>query len=284
MLLKKIEILGFKSFGQKAVLDINRGTTAIVGPNGCGKSNVVDAIRWVLGEQSPKELRGSNMQDIIFNGTNKISPLGMAEVSLLIEDTENTLPIDYAEIRVTRRLFRTGESQYFLNKKLCRLKDIQELFMDTGVGNDSYAIMVQGKMDQVLTAKPEDRRTFFEEAAGITKYKTKRNESLRRLTRTEENLTRVGDILRELEKNIASLKIKAGKAKRYKECYDRLKELDILYTVIQTKTILLEKQSLETKKHEKDETLNRIREAIALQEKQLQEIRTALEKSDETEH
>ncbi|MBN1522533.1 MAG: chromosome segregation protein SMC [Candidatus Aureabacteria bacterium] len=282
MFLKQIEILGFKSFGQKTVLDIKSGITAIVGPNGCGKSNIVDAIKWVLGEQSPRELRGSSMQDIIFNGTTDLPALGMAEVSLIIEDTENQLPLDYTEIRVTRRLFRNGESQYLINKKPCRLKDIQELFMDTGIGNDSYAIMVQGKMDQVLTAKPEDRRVFFEEAAGITKYKTRRNEALRKLQRTEENLTRVNDIIRELEKNISSLKIKAGKAKKYQECFERLKDLETRFTFFKAGIFRKDISELSSLKERKEQTIHQVREAIALQEKQLHEIRSSLEESDGT--
>ena len=281
MRLKRIEILGFKSFGEKTVFEINDGTTAIVGPNGCGKSNVVDAIRWVLGEQSPSKLRGSNMQDIIFNGTTSLKPLGMAEVSITIEDTENKLPLDYIDIRITRRLFRTGESQYLINKKQCRLKDIQELFMDTGMSNDSYAIMAQGKIDQLLTSKPEDRRVFFEEAAGITKYKTRRNEALRKLQRTDENLTRVNDIVREIEKTIASLKIKAGKAKKYKECFERLRYLETYFTYTKTNEFRHEISALEKNSNEKEETIKRIREAIALLEKQLHKIRINLEDSDE---
>jgi chromosome segregation protein len=281
MILKKIELIGFKSFFEKTSLDIYPGITAIAGPNGCGKSNIVDAIKWVLGEQSPKEMRASGMQDVIFNGTTEVKPLGMAEVSLVIEDSEKKLPIDYAEVRITRRLFRTGESQYLINKNPCRLKDIQELFMDTGIGNDSYAIMAQGKIDELLTSKPEDRRAFFEEAAGITKYKTRRNEAMRKLEKTEENLTRLNDILREIEKNISSLKIKAGKAKKYKEYYDRLKEMETQYTSLKITSLQKEAEALLSNKKAVDELIFAVREAIALQEKQLSEIRESLEKSDD---
>lgn len=226
MYLKSLEIVGFKSFADPTVINFDRGVTAIVGPNGCGKSNVLDAIRWVLGEQSAKALRGGNMQDVIFSGTDSRRPLGMAEVSMHFAECEKELGTDYHEVRITRRVFRDGRSEYEINKTPCRLKDIQMLFMDTGIGRSAYSIMEQGKIDKILSAKPDDRREVFEEAAGITKFKAQKKEALRKLEATESNLTRVGDITRELSRQIGSLQRQAGKARRYQEVYGRLRYLD----------------------------------------------------------
>ncbi len=232
MYLKNLTVLGFKSFADKTSLNFQPGVTAIVGPNGCGKSNVSDAIRWVLGEQSAKALRGGEMADVIFNGTDGRKPLGMAEVSLTIGgvDDENLraagVEIAYNEVTVTRRVFRDGGSEYFINKTPCRLKDIQQLFMGTGVGRTSYSIMAQGNITQILSSKPEDRRMIFEEAAGITKYKTQKREALRKLEYTEQNLLRVADLVREVKRQIGSLQRQAGKARRYKQLSLELQHLD----------------------------------------------------------
>ena len=194
MYLKNLTVLGFKSFADKTSLNFQPGVTAIVGPNGCGKSNVSDAIRWVLGEQSAKALRGGEMADVIFNGTDGRKPLGMAEVSLTIGGVDGEhlmaagVEVTYNEVTVTRRVFRDGGSEYFINKTPCRLKDIQQLFMGTGVGRTSYSIMAQGNITQILSSKPEDRRMIFEEAAGITKFKSQKKESLRKLETTDQNL------------------------------------------------------------------------------------------------
>src|ERR1700730_720412 len=181
MYLQSLELVGFKSFAHKTVLDFHPGITSIVGPNGCGKSNVLDAIRWVLGEQSAKALRGGEMADVIFSGTDSKQGVGMAEVSLTFADCEKELGTEYNEVRITRRVFRDGRSEYLLNTTVCRLKDIQMLFMDTGIGRSAYSIMEQGKIDLVLSSRPEDRRAIFEEAAGITKYKAQKKEALRKL-------------------------------------------------------------------------------------------------------
>jgi chromosome segregation protein len=172
MYLKSLELFGFKSFAPKTKLEFHRGVTAVVGPNGCGKSNVLDAIRWVLGEQSAKALRGGEMADVIFNGTDSRSAVGMAEVSMTFSECEEQLGLDWHEVTITRRIFRDGGSEYLLNKTPCRLKDIHQLFMDTGIGRSAYSIMEQGKIDMILSSRPEDRRAIFEEAAGITKYKS----------------------------------------------------------------------------------------------------------------
>src|SRR5882724_6195442 len=232
MYLKNLTMLGFKSFADKTSLNFQPGVTAIVGPNGCGKSNVSDAIRWVLGEQSAKALRGGEMADVIFNGTDGRKPLGMAEVSLTIggvdEEHLNAAGVEmaYNEVTVTRRVFRDGGSEYFINKTPCRLKDIQQFFMGTGVGRTSYSIMAQGNITQILSSKPEDRRMIFEEAAGITKYKAQKKESLRKLEYTEQNLLRVADLVREVKRQIGSLQRQAGKARRYKQLSIELQHLD----------------------------------------------------------
>src|SRR5258705_9238781 len=219
---KNLTVLGFKSFADKTSLNFQPGVTAIVGPNGCGKSNVSDAIGWVLGEQSAKALRGGEMADVIFNGTDGRKPVGMAEVSLTIGgvDDENLhaagVEMAYNEVTLTRRVFRDGGSEYFINKTPCRLKDIQQLFMGTGVGRTSYSIMAQGNITQILSNKPEDPRMVFEEAAGITKFKAQKKEALRKLEYTDQNLLRVADLIREVKRQIGSLQRQAGKARRYK--------------------------------------------------------------------
>jgi chromosome segregation protein len=225
--LKSIEISGFKSFAEKTKLAFEPGMTAIVGPNGCGKSNVSDAIRWVLGEQSAKALRGSKMEDCIFNGTQNRKPLGMAEVSITFTNCEEVLKTEFHEVTITRRVFRSGEGQYFINKTPCRLRDIQRLFMDTGVGTSSYSFMAQGRIDQILSARPEDRRAIFEEASGITKYKADKTEALRKLAHTEANLLRLADVIREVKRQIGSLQRQAGKARRYKDLKEEMRILDL---------------------------------------------------------
>lgn len=227
MLLKKIEIYGFKSFAERVTLKFERGITAIVGPNGCGKSNVADAVRWVLGEQSAKSLRGSRMEDIIFSGTQVRKSLGFAEVSLTLDNTEGSLPLEYTEVTVTRRVFRSGDSEYYINRSSCRLKDIVELFMDTGVGKEGYSIIGQGRIDEILSTRSEDRRYIFEEAAGIVKYKTRREEAEKKLQKTRDNLTRVDDILTELAMQIAPLEDQARVAKVYLDLREELKAFEI---------------------------------------------------------
>ncbi len=230
MYLKSVELIGFKSFAEKTVLAFEPGITSIVGPNGCGKSNVSDAVRWVLGETRPTAIRGNSMEDCIFNGTDSHKPLGMAEVTLTLADCEKVFDLGAHEVSVTRRVFRSGESDYFINKKACRRKDIHRLFMDTGVGTDSYSIMEQGKIDQILSSRPDDRRTVFEEASGITKYKADKKEALRKLEQTEANLLRLTDVIGEVKRQIISLQRQAGKAKRYKSLQEELRKLDIYVT------------------------------------------------------
>lgn len=231
MFLKRIELNGFKSFADKTKVIIEEGITAVVGPNGSGKSNISDAIKWVLGEQSAKSLRGSKMEDIIFSGSESRSALGYAEVNLIFDNTQNFLPIEYNEVSVKRRLFRTGESEYYINKKNCRLKDIKELFLDTGVGKDGYSVIGQGRVEDILSTKSEIRRNVFEEAAGIVKFKVRKEEAQRKLNRTTDNIDRVNDIIYELEQRLEPLEKQSVKAKEYIEHRNNLKKFEINFLV-----------------------------------------------------
>ena len=227
MLLKKLEIYGFKSFADRIYMKFDKGITAIVGPNGCGKSNIADAVRWVLGEQSAKSLRGSKMEDVIFSGTQVRKSLGFAEVSLTLDNDDGTLPVDFSEVTITRRVFRSGESEYYINRSACRLKDIVELFMDTGVGKEGYSIIGQGRIDEILSTRSEDRRYIFEEAAGIVKYKARRDEAEKKLEKTKDNLIRVEDILCELEQQLQPLEQQSRTAKEYLKLKEQLKLFEI---------------------------------------------------------
>ena len=227
MYLKRIEMQGFKSFADKTVLEFKPGITTVIGPNGSGKSNISDAIRWVLGEQSMKSLRGAKSEDIIFAGTQARKSLGFAEVSIVIDNNDNKLPIEYSEVIVTRKIYRSGETGYFINKVPCRLKDILELFMDTGIGKDGYSIIGQGKIDEILSNKSEDRRHIFEEAAGIVKYRTRKQESEKKLEQTKLNLLRINDILAEIEANIEPLKLQSDKAKQFLDLREELKSIEV---------------------------------------------------------
>ena len=227
MRLKKIELQGFKSFADKTEIVVLDGVTTIVGPNGSGKSNISDAVRWVLGEQSVKTLRGQKMEDVIFAGTQARKKVGFAEVSLYLDNSDESLPVEFKEVVVTRRVYRSGESNYLLNSSECRLKDIQELFMDTGVGKDGYSIISQGKIDEILSTKSEERRNIFEEASGIVKYKTRKDEAVKKLTNTETTLSRVNDIITEIESNLEPLEKKCEVAKKYLALKENLKALDV---------------------------------------------------------
>ena len=227
MYLKRLELQGFKSFADKTVLEFMPGITSVIGPNGSGKSNISDSIRWVLGEQSMKSLRGAKSLDIIFAGTQNRKSLGFAEASLVFDNSDGALPIEYTEVTVTRKIYRSGETGYFINKVPCRLKDVLELFMDTGIGKDGYSIIGQGKIDEILSNKSEDRRNIFEEAAGIVKYRTRKQESEKKLERTKLNLLRINDILSEIETNIEPLKAQSEKAKKYLNIREELKNIEI---------------------------------------------------------
>lgn len=290
MYLKTLEIQGFKSFADKTVFEFAQGVTGIVGPNGCGKSNVVDAIRWVLGETSAKALRGGEMADVIFNGTEKRKPLGMAEVTLTMADCEESLKVDFNEVAITRRVFRDGRSEYRLNGTLCRLRDIHDLFMDTGIGRTAYSIMAQGQIDQILSSKPEERRAVFEEAAGITKFKREKKDALRKLEYTEANLLRVSDVLAEQERRMNSLKRQVAKARRFQSLSTDYRVLDTHLAHKRFTEITAERAELTTSirsldaqdSHlsrqlpEKEELVSEARSAARLFESELAELRQQL--------
>ena len=227
MYLKNIEVQGFKSFAQKINFEFHNGITGIVGPNGSGKSNVGDAVRWVLGEQSAKQLRGGNMQDVIFSGTENRKPLSFASVSITLDNGDHKLPVDFNEVTVTRRLYRSGESEYLINGSGCRLKDIKEMFYDTGIGKEGYSIIGQGQIDKILSGKPEERRELFDEAAGIVKFKRRKNTTLKKLEEEKQNLVRVTDILSELTKQLEPLEKQSETARVYLAKRDELRELDV---------------------------------------------------------
>lgn len=288
MYLKKVQIQGFKSFADKTEVVFNDRITAIVGPNGSGKSNIADAIRWVLGEQSVKSLRGNKMEDIIFSGTEKRKALGYSEVSITFDNAEGKIPLEYREVVVTRRMFRSGESEYYINKNNCRLKDIRELFMDTGIGKEGYSIIGQGKIDEILSNKPEDRRNIFEEAAGIVKYKAKKQEALRKLERTRTNLIRIGDLLQEIKTQKDNLKIEADKAIEFQHLFNKLREIDVnlivldiekmdkkLHTINEKQLVLdKEREIIENDNEVSDNHYLKLKGTIASLEKEIEEKRT----------
>ena len=247
MKIKRLEILGFKSFVDRVSIDFQQPITGIVGPNGCGKSNIVDAIRWGMGEQSAKNLRGKQMEDVIFGGSENRKPLGMAEVSLLFSTDDSLVPakyLNYSEIQVTRRLYRDGESEYYLNKTPCRLLDIAELFMDTGVGTKAYSIIEQGKIGTILHSKPEERRFLIEEAAGVTKFKARKQVALRKIDHTRQNLVRLGDIITEIRRQVNSLQRQAKKAEKFRACREELKEIEQFFAVRSWESLEGERQEV----------------------------------------
>ncbi|NLB56169.1 MAG: AAA family ATPase, partial [Lentisphaerae bacterium] len=276
MYLKSLEMVGFKSFADRTKLEFGPGITAVVGPNGCGKSNISDAIRWVLGEQSARILRGLKMEDFIFNGTEKRKAHGMAEASITLDNCEKQLGTEFNEITITRRVFRSGEGQYFINKTPCRLKDIQRLFMGTGVGTNSYSLMEQGKIDQILSARPEDRRAVFEEASGITKYKADKREATRKLEATEINLQRVADIIKEVKRQIISLQRQAGKARRFRQLQEDLRKFDVFVSKQQIVRMDEMLATLHSKIINYDETIEAAVQQIEIIEKNVEERRETL--------
>jgi len=242
--LKRLDILGFKSFANKTTIHFSHGITAVVGPNGCGKTNILDALRWALGEQRTSLLRGNKMEEVIFNGTSDVKPLGMAEVTLTIINNRGVLPTEYTEVQITRRLFRSGESEYLLNKVPCRLKDIHELFYDTGVGARSYSVIQQDMIDSVISDKAEERRFLFEEAAGITKYKQRKRAALRKIEATQNDLLRLKDIYAEVQTQVRSLKRQYRKAERYQTATEEIKAWELYLGSQRVKSVTTEKREL----------------------------------------
>ncbi|MGX9133634.1 chromosome segregation protein SMC [Rummeliibacillus sp. JY-2-4R] len=286
MFLKRLEVIGFKSFADRIGIDFVPGVTAVVGPNGSGKSNVTDAIRWVLGEQSAKSLRGSKMEDIIFAGSDSRKPLNFAEVSLILDNEDERLPIPYNEVSVTRRVYRSGDSEYLLNKQQCRLKDITDLFLDSGLGKEAFSIISQGRVDEILNSRPEDRRTIFEEAAGVLKYKQRRKKAEHKLFETDDNLHRVLDILHELDKRIEPLHIQASAAEDYLKMTNELKDIDIAVLVhdienlkLSIEKVVNEKQELFAKEQIHATEIAKKESTITMLRKQLNELDALLDES-----
>src|SRR6202158_2325548 len=280
MHLQSLELFGFKSFADKTLFNFHEGVTAIVGPNGCGKSNLLDAIRWVLGEQSAKSLRGGEMADVIFNGTDNRKPLSFAEVSLTFTDCASELNVDWHDVRCPRRVYRDGNSEYLLNKTPCRLRDIQSLFADTGVGRSAYSMMEQGKIDMILSSRPEDRRAIFEEAAGITKYRAQKREALRKLEATEANLLRIGDVIKEVKRQIGSLQRQAGKARRYQALHADLRMVETHHARKQLDALEADLAGCHKEIGRLTQSEHATREKIHNSENALTEERHALDKID----
>ena len=245
MYLKSIEVQGFKSFANKIVFEFHNGITGIVGPNGSGKSNVADAVRWVLGEQRVKQLRGGTMQDVIFSGTENRKPLSFASVAITMDNADHKLPVAYEEVTVTRRLYRSGESEDLLNGTTSRLKDIQEMFYDTGIGKEGYSIIGQGQIDRILSTRPEEARELFDEATGIVKFKKRKKTAEKKLDDEKQNLLRVNDILTELEKQVGPLERQAEKAKEYLKKKETLKEFEIHIFLMEMENIKKQLKELE---------------------------------------
>ena len=277
MFLRSLEIRGFKSFADKTELRFKKGVTAVVGPNGSGKSNVSDSVRWVLGEQSVKNLRGGKMEDVIFAGTQFRKPLGLAQVSLTLDNSDGELATEYNEVTVTRRIFRSGETEYLINNQKCRLKDITELFMDTGIGKEGYSIIGQGKIDAILSGKPEERRALLEEAAGIVKYKSRKEEAEKRLDNTDNNLVRIRDIISTYEERLEPLKVEKEKALKYKKLAEELnvKEVSVLVNYINKVSVDIEGLSGEIEK--KQEIVDKKREKLKEFKEELNNLQKKIE-------
>lgn len=283
MRLKRLEMIGFKSFAQRTAVEFNPGITAVVGPNGCGKSNIVDALRWAMGEQSARHLRGHQMEDVVFNGSDSLPQTGMAEVSIVFDNEDGRSPAEYSsfsEIMITRRLFRSGESEYEINKVGCRLKDVVELFLGTGVGSKAYSIVEQGKVDELVNSKPEERRALIEEAAGTSKYKSRKLVAEKKLERTQQNLLRVTDIVREIERQIRSMELQAKKAERYRALKSELKEKELACAFLQRENFQSQIARQETQLGEVESQWAEILAALHAKEAETESVRLSLLEAD----
>ncbi len=281
MFLKRIALHGFKSFADRTEFEFGSGITAIVGPNGCGKSNILDAVRWVLGEQSAHSLRGGRMQDVIFAGSRSRKPAGLAQVQLTFDNRGGILRSDQPEVTVERLLYRSGESEYRLNGGACRLKDVRDLLLDTGVGVDAYSVIEQGRVDLLLQANPVERREIFEEAAGISRYKVRRVEAERKLERTQENLLRLEDILGELEKRLRSVRLAAGKARNYQQYDARLRELRASFSMAEYHEFEVSRRRVQEEADALGLGLEERRAGLATRDAEVAEREHALQRLDE---
>ena len=282
MRLKSFATYGFKSFAEKTELTFDKGITAVVGPNGSGKSNISDAIRWVLGEQSAKYLRGSKMEDIIFSGSSKRRPLGVAEVTLEFDNSDHALDMDFSEVSLTRRLFRSGDSEYAINKKNCRLKDILDLLADTGLGKGSMSIIGQNRIDEVLNSRPEERRALFEEAAGIAKYRLRKKEAVRRLDETGANLTRINDIKAEVDAQVEPLRAAAEKTQQYNALYVEQRQCRLTNFVHKLDNITSLCQKLQEKKQLLEQELSQRLADLSVQEAQAAQLQAEADRLNES--
>ena len=277
MYLKSLEVHGFKSFANKLIFEFHDGITAIVGPNGSGKSNVADAVRWVLGEQSAKQLRGAKMEDVIFAGTQMRKPLGFAYVAITISNEDHKLNVPYEEVKIARRVYRSGESEYLLNGTACRLKDVQELLFDTGIGKEGYSIIGQGQIDKILSGKPEERRELFDEAAGIVKYKRRKAAAQKNLEEEKHNLERIEDILSEIEKQVEPLEKQAAKAKQYLAFRDELRVQDVNMFLIEYDRIHEEIKEFEGKQAIADNDLKNANQEYEKSKREYERVQSELD-------
>ena len=280
MYLKSLELQGFKSFPDKTTIRFSDGMTAIVGPNGSGKSNISDAIRWVLGEQSTKSLRGAKMEDVVFGGTARRGAMGAAQVTLILDNSAGQFPVEAAEVMVTRKYFRSGESEYYLNRKRVRLRDIRDVFMDTGLGHDGYSIIGQGRIDEILATKSTDRREVFEEAAGVTRFRTRKEEAERKLDQTAENLVRIRDIWNELDARSGPLEKQAQSAKKYMELRDALRLHEISLWLDTLDGMQDAKKSSDAARIEAEQKLEAVREQQKQQYARSEQLSEQMRQSD----
>jgi chromosome segregation protein len=285
-MLKALELNGFKSFADRTRFEFPKGITVVVGPNGSGKSNVVDAIKWVLGTQSVKALRGKDMTDVIFSGARGRGQTNSAEVSLFLDNSAGTLDVDSEEVQVTRRVYRSGEAEYLINRQPCRLRDIRDIFTGTGMATGAYSIIEQGKVDALLQSSPRERRLIFEEAAGVSRFKIKRQEAARRLERVDQNLLRLSDIVDELESRLRSVRSQAGKARKYKQCSDRLKQLRTQVSLSDWRTLSAKLAQLQQQAASERQTIEDFQSQLAagnekhtLQEKTLDDLQRQMHES-----
>ena len=284
MKLKRLEIIGFKSFRDRTVIDFSTGISGIVGPNGCGKSNIVDAIRWVMGEQRVSLLRGKKMDDVIFNGSEEAQPVSMAEVTLVMEAAGYSFPAPYgdcSEVMITRRVFRDEEGEYSINKVRCRLLDVKEFFMDTGVGARTYSLVEQGSIANLMEAKPEERRQYIEEAAGITKYKSRKEAAVRKMESTKQNMLRLNDILREVKSQLNSVSRQAKRAERYKLLKKDLREIELTLAMHAFTEMLEKKTSLQRRFDESSASTEDIRSGLSVLEARVEEFRAEIAENDQ---
>jgi chromosome segregation protein len=282
MFLKRLDVIGFKSFADRVSIDFVPGVTAVVGPNGSGKSNITDAIRWVLGEQSVKSLRGAKMEDVIFAGSDSRKPLNVAEVTITLDNEDGFLPLEYQEVSVTRRVYRSGESEFFINRQPCRLKDIVDLFLDSGLGKEAFSIIGQGRVEEILSSKPEERRTIFEEAAGVLKYKLRKKKAETKLAETQDNLQRVNDILHELGQQLEPLRMQASIAKEYLEKREELERFEVALMVHDIEQLHRQWSELNEALNEHQQEEGRLAAELQKTEAHIEQLRDQITAIDES--